>query len=206
MLSVDPSNCTDADLLPAVEWLRAAKLVAYPTDTFYGLAADPASEEAIRALFALKGREASAAIPLVAASIAQVEAWCGLSQVSRRLAQAFWPGPLSLICDAPASVVAAVHAGRRTVAIRVPDHPVARAFAAAFGAPITATSANRSGESAVDCATDLPWINDDRVLVVDGGTTTGGAPSTIVDARSRAPVLIREGAIAWDRVLHSLQR
>jgi L-threonylcarbamoyladenylate synthase len=206
MLRVDPSACTEADLATAVDWLRAGKLVAYPTDTFYGLAADPGSEAAIRGLFALKGREASAAIPLVASSVAQVEMWCGLSQISRRLADEFWPGPLSLICDAPAHVVAAVHAGRRTVAIRVPNHPIARALAAAFGAPVTATSANRSGEAAVDCAPDLPWIHDDRVLVVDGGGTTGGSPSTIVDARDRAPLLIREGAIAWDRVLHSLQR
>lgn len=206
MLRVDPAACTEADVQTAVDWLRAGKLVAYPTDTFYGLAADPHSESAIRGLFALKGREASAAIPLVASSMAQVEMWCGLSQLSRRLADEFWPGPLSLICDAPARVVAAVHAGRRTVAIRVPNHPVARALAAAFGAPVTATSANRSGEAPVDCAAGLPWIDDDRVLVIDGGDTAGGAPSTIVDARDRAPLLIREGAIAWDRVLHSLQR
>jgi len=206
MLRVSPGSCTEAELEAAVDWLRAGKLVAYPTDTFYGLAADPDSETAIRGLFALKGREASAAIPLVASSVTQVEMWCGLSQLSRRLADQFWPGPLSLVCDAPARVVAAVHAGRRTVAIRVPNHPVARALAAAFGAPVTATSANRSGETSVDCAADLPWVDDDRVLVIDGGDTTGGAPSTIVDARDRAPLLVREGAIAWDRVLHSLQR
>jgi L-threonylcarbamoyladenylate synthase len=206
MLRVDPSTCTEADVATAVDWLRAGKLVAYPTDTFYGLAADPDSESAIRGLFALKGREASAAIPLIASSVAQVEMWSGLSQISRRLADEFWPGPLSLICDAPSRVVAAVHAGRRTVAIRVPNHRVARALAAAFGAPVTATSANRSGEAPVDCARDLPWITDDRVLVIDAGDTPGGSPSTIVDARDRAPLLIREGAIAWDRVLHSLQR
>ena len=206
MLRVDPVRCREADLAAAVDALRAGRLVAYPTDTLYGLAADPASEIAIRALFALKGRAVSAAIPLIASSTAQVESWCGLSQQSRKLAEAFWPGPLSLICDAPAGVVAAVHAGRRTVAIRVPDHAVARALASAFGGPITATSANNSGEPAVSHAHELPWSDDPRVLVVDGGATTGGAPSTIVDARDRAPVLVREGAIAWDRVLHSLQR
>ena len=206
MLRVNPAVCTEAELATAVNWLRAGKVVAYPTDTFYGLAADPESETAIRGLFSLKGRQASAAIPLVASSVSQVEMWCGLSQLSRRLADEFWPGPLSLICDAPGRVVAAVHAGRRTVAIRVPNHPIARALAAAFGAPVTATSANRSGEAAVDCAAALPWIEDDRVLVIDGGDTAGGAPSTIVDARDRAPLLIRDGAIAWDRVLHSLQR
>lgn len=206
MLRVDPAHCTARDLAEAVEWLRGGRLVAYPTDTLYGLAADPSSEAAIRGLFALKGRAASAAIPLIAASTEQVEAWCGLSQLSRRLAETFWPGPLSLICDAPATVVAAVHAGRRSVAIRVPDHAVARQLAAGFGAPITATSANRSGEPAVDRASGLPWIDDARVLVIDAGSTTGGAPSTIVDARDRTPVLVRDGAIAWDRVLHSLQR
>lgn len=206
MITVDPARCSVTDLDAAVQWLRAGHIVAYPTDTLYGLAADPTSEDAIRGLFALKGRSASAAIPLIAASLVQVEGWCGLSQLSRRLAKTFWPGPLSLICEAPSTVVAAVHAGRRTVAIRVPDHLVARTLAEGLGRPITSTSANRSGEPAVDRAAALPWIDDPRVLVVDGGSTAGGAPSTIVDARNHAPVLVREGAIAWDRVLHSLQR
>ena len=206
MLTVDPARCSPADLDVAVRWLREGKLVAYPTDTLYGLAADPTSEHAIRALFALKGRAPSAAIPLIASSLAQVESWCDLSQLSRKLARAFWPGPLSLICDAPPHVVAAVHAGRRTVAIRVPDHLVARSLAEGFGAPITATSANHTGQPAVDRAAALAWLDDTRVLVVDGGATAGGAPSTIVDARDHAPVLVRAGAIAWDRVLHSLQR
>jgi len=206
MLHVDPASVQEADLATAVEWLQAEKLVAFPTDTLYGLGADPASETAVKNLFTVKGREPSAAIPLIASSFAQVEAWCSMSQLSRRLAELYWPGPLSLILDAPAAVVPAVHAGRRTIAIRVPDHPVARLLASAFGRPITATSANRSGEEGVNAASLLPWEEDDRVLVVDGGTTAGGAPSTIVDARDREPVLVREGAIAWNRVLHSLQR
>lgn len=206
MLRVDPRAFTDADLAPALEWLRLGKVVAYPTDTYYGLAADPASDEAVHALFALKGREASAAIPLIAASLAQVEAWCGLSPVARRLAAAFWPGPLSLICDAPDLVVPAVHGGRFTVAIRVPDHPIARALASAWGGPITATSANRSGAPPARSVSGLSELQDDHLLVIDAGDTAGGAPSTIVDARSDAPVLIRAGAIEWERVLHSLQR
>ena len=205
-LEIDPTSCTEADLEPAVAWLRAGNIVAYPTDTLYGLAVDPASDVAVRGLFQLKGREASAALPLVAASRAQVDAWCGLSAAARRLADAFWPGPLSLICDAPTSIVAAVHAGRWTVAIRVPAHPVARALAAAWGAPLVATSANRSGEPAAQRASDLATVADDRVLVIDGGETAGGAPSTIVDARGTAVTLVREGAIPWNRVLDSLQQ
>ena len=204
-VEVDPSSCTPADLLPAVEWLHAGGVVAYPTDTLYGLAVDPASETAVRALFQLKGRQTSAALPLIAGSRAQVEAWCGLSAQGRRLADQFWPGPLSLICDAPKSVVPAVHAGRRTVAIRVPAHSVARALAVAWGGPITATSANRTGARPAQIVADLEAIRDDRLLVIDAGDTAGGPPSTIVDARVTPAVLVRDGAIAWDRVLHSLQ-
>ena len=205
MLRVDASTMTPDDLASAAARLRQGGIVAFPTDTFYGLAVDPCSDAAVRGLFSLKGRAPAAAIPLIAASLAQVEAWCELSAASRALAAAFWPGPLSLICDAPSAVAVAVHGGRRTVAIRVPDHPVARALAEAFGAPVTATSANRSGEPAASRAGDVSW-QDDQVLVIDAGPTPGGAPSTIVDARGSAPVLVRDGAIAWSRVLHSFQR
>jgi L-threonylcarbamoyladenylate synthase len=203
-IEIDPSGWAGGALAPAVEWLRAGKVVAFPTDTLYGLAVDPSSEDAVRALFQIKGREASAALPLIAGSRAEVDAWCGLGATARRLADEFWPGPLSLICDAPRSVVPAVHAGRRTIAIRVPAHPIARGLAAAFGSPITATSANRSGEPAAHRASDLASIDDERLLVIDGGDTAGGAPSTIVDARVTPPVLVRDGAIDWNRVLNSL--
>jgi L-threonylcarbamoyladenylate synthase len=205
-LEVSPGAVTEADLSTAVAWLRAGRVVAYPTDTLYGLAVDPASEAAVAALFELKGRGSSAAIPLIAASLEQVDRWCALSPASRRLAEACWPGPLSLICDAPPAIVPAVHAGLGTIAIRVPAHRVARTLAAAFGSPITATSANRSGHPAADRAEALVPIANDRLLVVDGGATAGGAPSTIVDARSSEPTLVREGAIPWSRVLHSLER
>ena len=91
------------------------------------------------------------------------------------------------------------------MAVRVPDHAVARALAAAWGAPITATSANRSGEPPAQSAATLATLADDpRVLVVDAGSTPGGQPSTIVDARGETPVLVRAGAIAWNRVLESI--
>ena len=95
--------CRPGDLSVAAEWLRDGGIVAFPTDTFYGLAVDPASAAAVRRLFALKGREARAALPLVAASTRQVETLCGrLGSTDARLAARFWPGPLSLIFDAPA--------------------------------------------------------------------------------------------------------
>jgi L-threonylcarbamoyladenylate synthase len=189
-----------------VAWLRAGGIVAFPTDTLYGLAVDATSADAVAALFELKGRGAMAALPFVAGSREQVEAWCGLAEQDLRLAEAFWPGPLTLIRPAPRDVVPAAHAGLATVAIRVPDHPIARTLADAWGTPITATSANRSGEPPVSRAKDLETLASPRLLVIDGGDARGGPPSTIVDARETPPRLIRAGAIAWDRVLHSLQQ
>jgi L-threonylcarbamoyladenylate synthase len=205
LVNVDPRSFSARDLQPAVAQLARGGIVAFPTDTFYGLAVDPTSAQAVAALFELKGRQADAAIPLVAGSREQVEAWCGLTAISVRLADHFWPGPLSLVCEAPAAVVPAVHGGLGTVAIRIPDHSIARALALAWGRPLTATSANRSGEPPVRRAEDLRLPAAPDVLILDGGETAGGAPSTIVDARGASPVLLRQGAIAWDRVLHSLE-
>jgi L-threonylcarbamoyladenylate synthase len=204
-LTVDPSRVTPATLAPAAAWLTSGGIVAYPTDTFYGLAVDPGSAEALRDLFDLKGRDPAMAVPLIASSREQVEQAFGpIAGTSARLASAFWPGPLSLILDAPAWVTTAVHGGRGTVAVRVPDDAVARALAEAFGHPLTATSANRSGAPPAADAAALAWLGaDSRVFVLDAGPTRGGAPSTIIDARTGEPICVRAGAIGWERVLTS---
>lgn len=207
-LVIDPHDPSAATLAPAVAWLRSGGVVAYPTDTLYGLAVDPRFASAVEALYAVKGRPAAAAIPLLAASLDQVQEWFGaLGEQTERLARAFWPGPLSLIFDAPPALAPAVHAGTHTVAVRVPDHALARALAQALGCPITATSANRSGEPPAASASALGALAaDDRVLVIEGGPTPGGPPSTIVDARGDALKLVRDGAITWERVLRSAHR
>lgn len=205
MTRVDPATCTVADLAEACAWIRTGGIVAYPTDTFYGLAVDPTSDAAVAALFDLKGRDPAVAMPLIAATPAQARAVAVIDATSARLAAAFWPGPLSLVLDAAPSVATAVHAGRFTVAVRVPAHRVAQTLAAACGIPITSTSANRSGEAPVSTVDGLAGLaGDPRVLVIDGGATPGGRPSTIVDARVVPPRLVREGAIAWNRVLDCL--
>jgi L-threonylcarbamoyladenylate synthase len=207
VLIVDPATSDPDALQRAADWLTAGYIVAYPTDTLYGLAVDAWSPAAVGALFGVKGRPENNALPLIAASMEQAERFAAsLSPLSKRLAVEFWPGPLSLIVDAPASIVPAVHASLGTIAIRVPDHPVARALAAAFGRPITATSANRSGAMPARVPEDLRDLaGDPRVLIVDAGPTPGGAPSTIVDARTAPPLLVRDGAIGWNRVLRSLE-
>jgi L-threonylcarbamoyladenylate synthase len=206
VLRVDPRACTLPEFEPAVAWLKQGGVVAYPTDTFYGLAVDPTSAKAVAGLFDLKGRQAAVAVPFIAASRAQVDGWSGLSELGARLADQFWPGPLSLICAAPKTIVHAAIGGGDTVAVRVPDHAVARALAYAWGAPITATSANRTGQPPATTAEELKAIASPALFIIDAGPTPGGSPSTIVDARGAAPpILLREGAIAWSDVLHSLK-
>ncbi len=195
-----------ADLARAAAWLRDGGIVAFPTETFYGLAVDPASAAAVASIFDLKGRGSRAALPVIAPSIEVLVERCGpLDAGTATLARAFWPGPLSVLVTAPAWVADAVHAGTGALAVRVPAHRTARDLAAAAGGLVTATSANRSGEPPASRVADLAGIaGDPRVLVLDGGPTAGGAPSTIVDARSRPPRCLREGAIAWERVVQSL--
>jgi L-threonylcarbamoyladenylate synthase len=205
-LYVDPERVEAAVLEQAADWLRTGGLVVYPTDTFYGVAADATSPHAIAALFQWKGRDDGLALPFVAASVDQVEAWAGaLDDGSRKLAAEYWPGPVSLILPAPATIAPAAHAGRGTVAVRVPAHRVARVLAAACGTPIPATSANRSGTPAVIDVDRLGvWLDDPRVLVIDAGLAPGGLPSTIVDARVTPPICVRAGSVPWDRVIKSL--
>lgn len=206
LLRVDPLACGVEDLAPAVAWLRAGGVVVLPTDTLYGLAVDIRNASAVRQLFALKGRDARAALPLIAADLTQVVA-CGGRLDSREaaLAAAFWPGPLSIVRDAPAWVVPEVHGGHRTVAIRIPAHPVARRLCEAWGGVLSATSANTSGAPGADRAEALGAIaEDERVFVIDAGVTPGGLPSTLVDVRAARPILLREGAIPWSRVLDFL--
>ena len=195
-----------ADVERAVEVLRAGGVVAYATDTLYGLAVDPRSPTAVKRLFAVKARQPGHAIPLIAADLDQAQVVAIFDHVAHRLAAAFWPGPLSLVLDARPGLDDAVLAGDRSVAIRVPDSSSARALAAAFGGCITATSANLSGRPAPAEPDEVMRELAERTdLLLDTGPAPGGAPSTIVDTRGGSLRLVRAGAVAWDRVLRSIQ-
>jgi L-threonylcarbamoyladenylate synthase len=202
---VDADGRGDAAVAAAVDVLRQGGVVAFPTDTLYGLAVDPRSDAAVAKLFALKGRGVTAAVPLIGASIEQVILAGTLGPRERRIADAFWPGPLSIVIPPSPAIARSVLGGEDTVAVRVPAHRVARQLAAGFGFCITATSANPTGSppatSADAVASALPRVD----LLLDGGDAPGGAPSTIVGFDSDAPVLIRAGAVSWERVLKSLQ-
>jgi L-threonylcarbamoyladenylate synthase len=205
------------DLLNRAGIVHAAimrgEVIAYPTETFYGLGADPRNAAAIERIYAIKGRRAGEALPLIAQELdVLVELGAPLPPIARKLAETFWPGSLTLVLPiAPGRFPDALTAGGSTIAVRVPDHPVARALAAIAGGLITSTSANRSGQPPASTADDVhAALGDDIAVLVDGGTTPGGgpggAPSTIVDVTSETPRLVRAGVVAWERVLESLKQ
>lgn len=193
-------------LAAAVEAIRRFEVVACPTDTLYGLAADPRSDQAMAALAALKGRDADRAVALMASSIEQADAVVDLSRSARRLAGMFWPGPLTIVAPARARLSSRVAGAGGLVGIRVPDHEVPRALAECCGHAITATSANVSGQPPTAdpdvVARTLPGL----ALLVDAGPAPGGPPSTLVEVVGDGVRLLREGAVSWDRVLESLER
>jgi L-threonylcarbamoyladenylate synthase len=207
-VSIAADVADDAGISRAVDVLRRGGIVAYPTDTFYGLAVDPRRDDAVARLYAAKGRSASMAIPLIAASLAQAQEAAILGDSERRLARAFWPGPLTIVMPPTEAIAARTLGDGATVALRVPFHAVARALAGRFGFCITATSANRSGEPPANEAEEVAgqFSGSDLVdLLLDGGPTPGGPPSTIVEMAGAAPRCVRAGAVAWDRVLRSLE-
>ena len=202
---VDPLEPDAERLGVAARVLREGQLVAYPTDTLYGLAVDPRLPMAVARLFDIKGRRWDVAIPLIAADVGQVEIVGTLTPLGRRLASALWPGPVTLVVDARPSLSRQVCGGGDTVALRVSDHPVARDLASVLGHPVTATSANKSGEPPASSAVEVvKMFGSALAMVLDGGDVAGGLPSTIIDARGADPVLLREGRVSWDRVLQSL--
>lgn len=205
-LLVDPLNPDTAIVTRAARVIRAGGVVAYPTDTLYGLAVDPRDERAIERLFAIKERAADRPIPLIAADVAQVEHEVGrLTDLARRLAARFWPGPLTLILEASPRISRSIQAAAGTVAVRVPAHAVARLLASASECAITSTSANVSGQEAPGATDRIVRALRDRIdVLLDAGATPGGPPSTIVDVTGGVPVLVREGVVPWVRVLECL--
>ena len=202
---IDHSAPLPEQLAPAVEAIRRGGVVAFPTDTLYGLAADPRDEEAVGAVFAVKRRATERTIALVASTLAQAETLVVFSDQARQLARYFWPGPLTLVVPAASDVADSVLSETRLIGVRVPDHPVARALAELCGHPLTATSANRSGEPATDDPEEVALRLRDIAVLVDAGRSPGGAPSTVVDASSSQIRLLREGALPWGRVLEFLR-
>ena len=182
----------------AIAVLRRGGVVAFPTDTLYGLGADALNTRAVERLFSIKARPRDMALPLLLADVEDIssvaidipdEAWL--------LAKRFLPGPLTLLLYKARHIPDIVTAGSPKVAVRVPDHPVPRALAKGLGRPITGTSANLSGSPGATIASQVrEQLGSAVELIIDGGPTPGDTPSTVVDVTEEGLRVVREGVIS----------
>ena len=185
-----------------VEVLKNHGVVAYPTDTLYGLGAAFNDLEAVERVFDIKGRPRNAALPLLVASLSGVEQVAlGVDPRAEILMEAFWPGPLTLVVPSAQATPDVVTGGSGTVAVRMPDHPVPQELVRRVGCPITGTSANPTGGLDPATAEDVRKTLGDLVdCVIDGGPAPIGQPSTIIDLTGKRPRLIRAGALTVEAI------
>jgi L-threonylcarbamoyladenylate synthase len=186
----------------AVAILRRGGLVAFPTETVYGLGADAANPLAVRRIFAAKGRPSSNPLIVHVASTAIARRYAtDWPAAADRLAAAFWPGPLSIVLPRDATIADEVSAGRGTVGLRVPSHPLALALLAAFDGPVAAPSANRANHVSPTTAEHVRAELGDRVdLLLDGGPCAVGIESTVVDLTGARPALLRPGGVSREQL------
>jgi L-threonylcarbamoyladenylate synthase len=197
ILKIDPRQPEDELVRRAVLTLQAGGVVAYPTETFYGLAVDALNGDAIERIFRIKGRQFSNPIALIAGSKYAIGSLVTeIPAAAQRLMQTFWPGPLTLVFPAAPVVSPRLTAGTGKIGIRVSSHPIAGSLANRLNRPITATSANLSGAPECITAEEVLLNLSDRVdLIIDGGPAPGGKGSTFMDIATHPPICLREGVI-----------
>lgn len=196
-------RASDAAIARAAELLRAGQVVGFPTETVYGLGGDALNPHAAQRIFEAKGRPADNPLIVHISSLEQLRALIAdeLPGAAQLLAQAFWPGPMTLILPRAPIIPDSVSAGLDTVGIRMPSHPVARALIAATGRPIAAPSANRSGRPSPTCAQDVLEDMDGRIpLIIDGGECEIGLESTVIALEHGVPRILRPGAITPEMI------
>ncbi len=190
-----------SEIKRALEVLKNGGLVAFPTDTVYGVGALAFDNAAIESIYTAKDRPIEKAIPILIGGMNDLDKVAvDIPNMARIFASRFWPGPLTCIVPKKQTLPLAVSA-TSTVAVRIPDHPHARALLIAAG-PMAVTSANISGQpSPVTAMEVFNQLNGRIPLILDGGTTPGGVPSTLVDCTGEQPIILREGPISLDDLL-----
>jgi L-threonylcarbamoyladenylate synthase len=205
-LNIDPAKPDDKTLAEAEKILRAGGVIAFPTETFYGLGADANQEEAVEKIFRLKGRAVQNPISVIVYTdrevIPLVEELPAMAQI---LMRTFWPGALTLVFTASPTVLPRLTAGTGKIGIRVSSHPVARLIARRLAGPLTATSANLSGGPECSTADEVHRaFRDSLDAIIDGGTTAGGLGSTVLDVTVSPPLILREGVVSRSDILDAL--
>jgi L-threonylcarbamoyladenylate synthase len=203
IIKIDPQVIESGLIDIIIDVLRRGGIAAYPTDTFYGLGVNCYREKAVEKVYRLKKREYDKPISLVVSDVAMVRGVCmNIPPAFEEMAKSFWPGPLTLILKASSSRLPSVLLGEDgSIGIRLPDFPWLRELIRRAGFPLTATSANISGEKEIFQPDKVIEIFEGKVdLIVDGGMTPGQLPSTVVDLTSEKPKIIREGALPSTRL------
>jgi L-threonylcarbamoyladenylate synthase len=205
-LKIDLAKPGEKSLAEAGEILRAGGVVAFPTETFYGLGADARQEAAVEKIFRLKGRAVQNPISVIVDADREVVPLVQeVPAAARILMHKFWPGALTIVFAASPAVLPRLAAGTGKIGIRVSSHPVARLIAKGLAGPLTATSANLSGGKECSTAEEVLRIFGDGLdALIDGGTTKGGSGSTILDVTISPPLILREGAISRTDILDAL--
>ena len=199
------SQTTD-NLRQITATIAGSGVIAFRTDTFYGLGADPFKASAVQKIRELKGREDDKPILIVISDTKEIDRLVPFRTLAfDDLAKRFWPGALTIIGQAAAELPNQLTVGTKTVGVRLPDDDRVRALIAACGGALTATSANVSGQPAARTAAEVESYFGQQVdLIVDGGATTSESPSTVVDATTSELKLVREGVIPWSEVRSAL--
>lgn len=193
-----------SEIRSALTILRSGGLVAFPTDTVYGVGSLAFDQQAIESIYLAKSRPVEKAIPVLIGDLPDLEKVSdNIPDMALRLAARFWPGPLTCVIPKNQILPAAISA-TPTVAVRIPDHVDARALLRAAG-PMAVTSANISGQASPVTAQEVyEQLNGRIPLILDGGVTPGGVPSTLVDCTAESPVILREGPVSMQDLLAAL--
>jgi len=197
-----PPSYSRQQVEAAIPILKRGGIVAFPTDTVYGLGAWSELRAAVERIYRVKERPRNMPLPLLLADTSQIgSVACAVPQIAWLLASKFWPGALTMVLPKSESVPDFITAGGKTVAIRVPAHPVPVALVRGLGAPIVGTSANLSGRPSSLTADEVYAQFGDKIdLVIDGGRCPGGKESTVVDVTGEVPVVLREGALSREEL------
>jgi len=198
----------NSDITEAVTILRQGGLVAFPTETVYGLGADASNPAALRKIFTAKGRPMDHPLIVHLGNIEQLSAWArDISPQAMQLAHAFWPGPLTLILKKAPHILDLITGGQDTIGLRIPQHPIAQALLQAFGGGVAAPSANRFGRISPTTAEAVrEELGESVDLVLEGGACAVGVESTIVDMSQDEPVILRPGMITQQQIVSVLGR
>lgn len=198
ILKIDTDNSEEKILTRTAEIIISGGVIAYPTETFYGLGADATSEKAIKKIFAVKGRDFKNPISLIIGQTDDIYPLVkNISESAEKLMAAFWPGALTIVFQAANNVSPLLTAGSGKLGLRVSSHPIALKIVQKLKKPLTATSANLSGMSECSLASEVAGQIGDKIdAIIDQGKTQGEEASTVIDVTCDPPVILREGAIS----------